>query len=100
MIKNNGEMQADVFVTNILGKEEWKSKKIRVKKFVTEPAQIHVQKGETIPVEPYRSIRIDIGITCPCYVEEVKEVYKDITVVVNTLFEKEKKEQLKFYNKE
>ena len=39
--------------------------------FVTEPAYIRVSHGMTINMGNYQSLRVDVAVTLPCYVEDV-----------------------------
>lgn len=59
--------------------DEQVSEKIKVKLFITSPAYVTVKLGETIggPPGSFSSERIDVGVSIPCYMEEIEEVYCD-----------------------
>lgn len=44
-----------------------------VKKFESTPALVSAAMGATINLGNFESLRIDVGVTLPCYPEEVKE---------------------------
>ena len=47
---------------------------ILVRKFDTEPAYVSVKLGVTKNMGNYEFLRIDVGVSMPCYSEEVTEV--------------------------
>ena len=82
------EGTVNVTVTSI-GQPKEKQKKINIRPFVTNPASVSVKKGATIPTGNYASVRVDVMITMPCYVEEVPAMYKKVTAAVERMIEKE-----------
>ena len=48
---------------------------IEVRKFVTEPAKVTVNYGITMNMGNYESARIDVGVTIPCYKEELDDAH-------------------------
>ena len=52
-------------------------KVISVRRFATDPAFVRVNKGFTSNMGNYESLRIDVSITVPCYVEEIDAVIVD-----------------------
>jgi len=48
---------------------------IDVHKFVTEPAKIEFKLGVTMNLGDFESARVDIGVSMPCYKEELREAY-------------------------
>lgn len=54
------------------------SETIKVRPFVTEPANVSMKSGVTINLGNYQSARVDIMISVPCYVEEIDEVFNKI----------------------
>lgn len=50
--------------------------KIQVKPFVTDVAKVSVGKGLTINAGNYNSIRVDVMVSLPCYIEEINETYQ------------------------
>ena len=59
-----------------VGIEEEKRKVLSVRKFVTDPAFVRVGAGVTKRTGDFESLRIDVAITVPCYVEEIEAVQK------------------------
>ncbi len=63
-----------VFVhSSIAGEESEERQVIEVHRFATEPAYARVAKGITANMGNYESLRIDVGVTLPCYAEEIEE---------------------------
>lgn len=61
------------------GVDEDKRETIAVRKFVTEPAYVRVSAGTTKNMGNYESLRVDVAISVPCYVEEIDEVVGRVT---------------------
>jgi len=49
---------------------------LEVHKFVTDPARVNVDFGFTVNMGNYEFVRIDVGISVPCYKEEADEAYE------------------------
>jgi len=56
---------------------------------MTTPATVSVKYGQTIPTQPYASVRVDVMVTMPCYKEEVLEVYEEVRAEVDRLMDVE-----------
>jgi hypothetical protein len=56
-----------------------KEEVISVRKFETEPATVSVSVGVTRNMGNFESLRLNIGVTIPCYLEEITEVEKQAT---------------------
>lgn len=69
---------------------------ILVRKFETEPAAVTVAVGVTksMGAGTYEFLRLDVGVTIPCYTEEITEVEKQATEWVDNKLDK-KLEELK-----
>jgi len=93
--KKYSEKEADLIVTTTLldrkAGEQQKSrqKKIKIRPFLTETATVSVKYGATIPTEPYANVRVDVMVTCPCYVEEVEDVWKQVRKMVDRMTDAE-----------
>lgn len=63
------------------------NKKIQIRPFVTDTANVSVKFGVTIPSakEQYGSYRVDVMISVPCYVEEMLDVFNDTRDLVDRL---------------
>lgn len=70
-----------------VGVEEEKRKVISVRKFETDVAFVRVGAGVTKSTAPYESIRIDVAITVPCYVEEIEAVQRRTELLVSDMLE-------------
>ncbi len=65
------------------GLDESKRETISVRKFVTDPAYVRMSAGSTINMGDYESLRVDVAITLPCYVEEIEAVQDRLGAMVN-----------------
>lgn len=89
-MNNLNSEEATIVVTNTsLDKEKIKSKKIRIRPFLTSTAKVSVKFGTTIPDNAYGNIRVDVMITCPAYAEEIKEVYYQVRDLADELIDGE-----------
>lgn len=61
---------------------------IHVRKFETEPAYVSVRVGATKNMGNYESLRLEVGVTIPCYTEEITEVEKQATEWVDDKMDK------------
>lgn len=52
------------------------SEDVEVRVFETEPAVIGYSGGKTVNLGNFESIRVDVSIRLPCYVEELDDAYK------------------------
>lgn len=77
--------------STMLGQQKSRGKEIHVRPFVTDTANVSVKYGVTIPSGNYASARCDVMISCPCYVEEITDVYEMVRELVDQLIEKETK---------
>lgn len=66
----------------ILGERTEKSEKIEVRPFVTETAHVSVKKGLPVNVGGTNAW-LSIEIMMPCYVEEIKDAFKQVSDYVN-----------------
>jgi hypothetical protein len=57
------------------GDIEEEEKPLAVHKFVTEPALVRFEVGVTKNMGNYESARVTVGVTVPCYREEISEAY-------------------------
>lgn len=74
-----------------LGQETNERKVIQVKSFAVEPAHVRVNKGFTANMGDYESLRVDVSITVPCYVEEIDEVVREAADKVHVFLMEELK---------
>jgi len=76
----------------MFGKEEVSNERIRIRPFVSNPANISVKAGITINLGNYESGRVDVMLSMPCYPEEIDAVYEDVKGWVDSRVEHEKNE--------
>lgn len=72
-----------------VGIDEDKRRVIEVRKFETEPAWVRVNAGVTKNLGNYESLRVDVAITVPCYVEEIPAVQKKTAAMVADMLDEE-----------
>jgi hypothetical protein len=95
-----GELKPDlmtveekVSVTSVYGGEERnRQEKLKVRKFLVEPAYVRVNAGMTKNMGNYESLRIDVSITVPCYTEEIDKVFPAVADKVSIFLEEELKQ--------
>lgn len=84
-VRKNTEQAVETVLTVVasgVGVEEDSRKVIQVRKFEVEPAFVRVSAGVTKATAPYESLRVDVSVTVPCYVEEIATVFKKTEAVV------------------
>lgn len=60
-----------------VGETEIEEKQLLIDKFVTEPAKVDVSVGLTLSIGSYEFIRIDVGVSLPCYKEEMAAAHQE-----------------------
>lgn len=65
-------------VGKVLSEEE-EDATISVRKFLTHPAFVEVRAGVTKNCGNYESLRLDVSVRIPCYLEEITEVEEQAT---------------------
>ena len=84
--------QKEAFIevsTTILGKPKEEVKKIKIRPFATDTANVGVKYGVTIPTGDYSSLRVDVMVNCPCYVEEMVPVFNQCCKLAEKLMDRE-----------
>lgn len=66
-----------------------KREQIEVSRFITDPAYITFACGATKNMGNYESLRIEVRVSLPCYIEEVDEMYLEAKSWVDDRLEKE-----------
>lgn len=62
---------------------------IEVSRFVTDPAYVTVAVGVTKNLGNYESLRMEVRVSLPCYIEEVDETYFTAKEWVDTRMDRE-----------
>lgn len=57
--------------------------------FETDPAFVTVRAGMTLNMGDYESLRVEVGISMPCYKEMVEETFDAVAEEVNKLLNEE-----------
>ena len=78
-----------VVTSSAFGVDEEKRKDLEVHRFETEPAYVRINHGMTKKIGEYESLRVDVSITVPCYVEEINEVAARIADEVSARLDEE-----------
>jgi len=83
-----GSTDTKVTVTRtVMGKDvstDTKEDKLVVNQFVTEPAKVSLTMGVTINLGNFEGARVDVGVTLPCYAEEVEAAHSFASSWVET----------------
>ena len=77
------------------GVEKEDQRVLDVRKFETEPAYVRVNAGVTKNMGNYESLRLDVSISMPCYVEEIDEVQAIVADSVADFLDAEIKNYIK-----
>lgn len=67
-----------VVYSTYVGEESSNQETLEIKKFVTDPAYIRVNAGMTKNMGNYESLRLDVALTVPCYLEEIDDVFDQV----------------------
>ena len=76
----------------VLDRTKENQERIEIRPFVTAVAKIGCTKRVTIKVDDYQYAQISVNLTVPCYVEEAREVYGEVSALVDDLIEQEVQE--------
>jgi len=69
--------------------EAEEDRSITVNTFQTNPATVSVKKGITKNMGNYESVRIDVMVSVPCYIEEIDTVYDEVDTTVDEMIEQQ-----------
>lgn len=75
--------------TTVVGSKKDKAERIKIRPFVTETATVGVKYGATIPTGDYKSVRVDVFISSPCYKEEMLDVFNQCSSLADELMNRE-----------
>lgn len=59
-----------------LEREEVEDEQLKVRPFISEAAEVGLSRGLTINLGNYESVRLDVSIKVPCYLEEAREAFE------------------------
>ena len=80
--------KVSVYATHA-GEDSERAEVISITKFVTEPAYVRVSAGVTRNMGNYESLRLDVSVSIPCYVEEIERVQAEAADIVAKALERE-----------
>ena len=94
--KDVGRVEESLLVVTAsgVGVDEEKRKAIEVRKLETDPAFVRVNAGVTKNLGNYESLRVDVSLTVPCYVEEIEAVQKRTAGLVADMLDTEVEQYL------
>lgn len=67
---------------SLYGKETEERKVLEATSFATNPAYVRVSTGITKNMGDYESLRVEVSLSVPCYVEEIEEVTPQVAAAV------------------
>ena len=80
---------------SVLGQESVDQGRIRIRPFLSAPANISIKAGFTMNLGNYESGRADVMLSMPCYPEEIDGVYPQVKEWVDAKVSEEDKEMKK-----
>lgn len=79
-------------VTTLYGGESRnRQERLKVRKFLSDPAYVRVNTGITKNMGNYESLRIDVSLSIPCYPEEVDQVFPTVADRVSLFLQEEQR---------
>lgn len=72
-------------MVNIYGADEEAKEEMEIMQFDSDPAYVKVAAGVTKNLGNYESLRVDVSISVPCYVEVVQETFDAVAEQVSDL---------------
>lgn len=73
----------------VMKKTSTKVEKIKVRPFVTEPAYVHVKFGAWINTGDFSGVKADVGVTLPCYKEEIVDAFEQASKMADERLDQE-----------
>lgn len=73
----------------VLGWPKTVQEKIKIRPFVTDTARVGVKLGRLINIGNYENLKIEVFMSCPCYAEEMLDVYNMVKETVAGTLDKE-----------
>lgn len=75
--------------STVLGKKSQRSKKVRIRPFVTNPAHVSVSLGTSFETQDGSWAKVNAMISMPCYKEEVEPVFSEVAELTDKLLTQE-----------
>jgi GTP cyclohydrolase FolE2 len=73
----------------VLGQKKTEARKIKIRPFSTEPAHVGVKYGTTFKNGDDNYVKVDVMLSCPCYKEEMLDVYQQVQKIADKLLTNE-----------
>lgn len=91
VVQSEVEVEASIMRNGAVGEVLKDETKTRVHRFITEPAHVTVKAGMTrsLGVGTYEFLRVDVGVSIPCYKEQIGEQTKEAADMVADLLDDE-----------
>ena len=75
--------------STVLGATKTKVKKLKIRPFVTAPAEVSVMFGAWFPTGDFAGAKAEVTIRCPCYKEEIVPVFHQVSKMADELLDGE-----------
>lgn len=73
----------------VLGQTTSSREKIKIRPFTTDTANVGVNYGVTLQVGDGRFIKVNVSVFCPCYVEEVQDMFQQVSKMADEMMDTE-----------
>jgi len=90
------ELKIGKFKKEVVDKRQ-ELEQLSVHRFVTEPAKLSLGKGLTVGFGNFQFGRFDVGLSYPCYVEEIPEVLELMDQYVEDRLQREAENIRQFF---
>lgn len=74
--------------STMIGKTSRSGKPIKVRPFISVPAQVEVHMGTWFPTGDMKGAKLDVTVRMPCYPEELTGVYQQVETIVDKLMDR------------
>lgn len=86
LVKKVSQKEAFVEVNStVLGKKQTEVRKIAIRPFLTATASVGIKYGTTFQAGDGNYVKIDVFLNCPCYKEEMLEVFQQVQEIADQL---------------
>lgn len=71
------------------GRPVTKNRTVMIRPFVTTPACVSCRFARLIALPAYENVRVEVEVSSPCYVEEIREVGNEVVQLAKQILEEE-----------
>lgn len=75
----------------VTGEEEERDDLVEVHVFATEPARANAEISRTVNLGDYESVRVQVGVSLPCYKEEIGPALEEASAIAGGFLDRELK---------